>query len=476
MIISLMISFQQWFIFYGENMSDSTIAAIATGTSNAGISIVRLSGKDAIAICDKVFVGVNNKRITDYKSHSVHYGFIYDGDEKVDEVIIVLMKGPHSYTTEDIVEINCHGGMTVTYRILDLILKSGAKPAEPGEFTKRAFLNGRIDLSKAESVIDVINSQNDFALKNSMKQLSGYLYNIVYGIRKSLIYELAFIESALDDPEHFSTEGYPDKLKNIIEPYIVELEKLVNSFNDGIILKEGIDTAIVGKPNAGKSSLLNIFVGYDRAIVTDIAGTTRDVLSEHVNIDGIQLNITDTAGIRDTSDTIEKIGVDKSLECISRSDLILYVIDASIPLDENDEDIIKAISDKKVIVLLNKSDLNQVVTEEIITERLNCSVVPISAKYNNGIDELKNLIKKMFLSGDVKINEDVFITNARQKDALSEALFALKNVINSIECGMPEDFFSIDMMNAYDKLGLITGESVEDDLVEEIFKSFCVGK
>ncbi|MCR5272481.1 MAG: tRNA uridine-5-carboxymethylaminomethyl(34) synthesis GTPase MnmE [Lachnospiraceae bacterium] len=457
-------------------MSDSTIAAIATGTNNNGISIIRLSGDESISICDKIFKSVKNKKLTEFKSHTVHYGYIYDDDEKIDEVLVVLMKGPNSYTKEDVVEINCHGGFVVSYKILDLLIKMGARPAEPGEFTKRAFLNGRIDLSEAESVIDVINSQNDFALKNSMKQLSGYLFNIFDSIRKFLIHELAFIESALDDPEHFSTEGYPIKLREELIPHIGKIDKLIKSFNDGIILKEGIDTAIVGKPNAGKSSLLNLFVGYDRAIVTEIAGTTRDVLEEHINFDGLQLNITDTAGIRDTEDTIEKIGVNKSLECIENSNLILYVIDSSVPLDQNDEDIIKAVTDKKVIVLLNKSDLSQVVSEDDIKERLDCNVIPVSAKFNDGMEELKKLIREMFLSGDIKSNDEVFITNARQKDALVMAYDSLKNVIASIDDGMPEDFFSIDMMNAYDKLGLITGESVEDDLMEEIFKSFCVGK
>jgi len=457
-------------------MVGNTIAAIASGLSNTGIGIVRLSGDDSIEICDKIFKGVNNKTLADSKSHTIHYGHIFDGENLVDEVIVLLMKAPHSYTTENTVEINCHGGILVTRKILELVIKNGASPAEPGEFTKRAFLNGRIDLTKAESVIDVINSQNDFALNNSMKQLSGSLFNIIDPIRKSLIYELAFIESALDDPEHFSTDEYPEKLHGVIEKHIYEIKKLIDSFDDGAILREGINTAIVGKPNAGKSSLLNLFVGYERAIVTDIAGTTRDVLEEHINIEGIQLNIVDTAGIRNTEDTIEKIGVNKSIDCINKSDLILYVVDSSVKLDEADYEIVENIKDKKCIVLLNKSDLDGVITTDDLTKLLDCSVISISAKENIGIDSLKEEIKNMFFNGDIKLNDEVYITNARQKNALVNAYDSLRMVIDSIEMGLAEDFFSIDMMNAYEKLGLITGESVEDDLVEEIFKSFCVGK
>jgi len=457
-------------------MIGNTIAAIASGLSNTGIGIVRLSGEDSITICDKIFKGINNKALVDSKSHTIHYGHIYDGENLVDEVIVLLMKAPHSYTTENTVEINCHGGILVTRKILELVIKNGANPAEPGEFTKRAFLNGRIDLTKAESVIDVINSQNDFALNNSMKQLSGSLFNIIDPIRKSLIYELAFIESALDDPEHFSTDEYPEKLNVIIQKHILEIKKLIDSFDDGAILREGINTAIVGKPNAGKSSLLNLFVGYERAIVTDIAGTTRDVLEEHINIDGIQLNIVDTAGIRNTEDTIEKIGVNKSIDCINKSDLILYVVDSSVKLDEADFEIIENIKNKKCIVLLNKSDLESVTTAEDLNKILDCTVISISAKENIGIDSLKNEIKSMFFNGDIRLNDEVYITNARQKNALVNAYDSLNMVIDSINMGLAEDFFSIDMMNAYEKLGLITGESVEDDLVEEIFKSFCVGK
>ena len=361
-------------------------------------------------------------------------------------------------------------------RILETVIKYGARPAEPGEFTKRAFLNGRIDLSQAESVIDVINSKNDFALKSSLSQLNGAVLNNIKKIREAVIHEIAFIESALDDPEHVSLDGYQEKLADIVSQKIDEIQKLLDSSDNGQILKEGINTVILGKPNAGKSSLLNALVGKNRAIVTDIAGTTRDVLEEQINLNGIILNLIDTAGIRDTSDIIEQIGVEKAKEYADNADLIIYVIDSSTELDKNDFAIMEFLKDKKAIVLLNKNDLEVLTSKEIVEKYVDKSIISVSAKENVGIDELVDKVKELFFKGEVSFNDEVYITNIRQKNLLQNSLDSLELVNNSINDGMPEDFYSIDLMNAYQSLGLIIGESVEDDLVEEIFSKFCMGK
>ena len=458
-------------------MKSDTIAAIATAMTPAGIGIIRISGEDAFKIIDKIYKSKNgNKLLSQSDSHTVHYGFIFDGEDKIDEVMVLLMRAPNTYTREDTIEIDCHGGVFVMKRILETVIKYGARPAEPGEFTKRAFLNGRIDLSQAESVIDVINSKNDFALKNSLSQLNGAVLDNIKSIREELLHEIAFIESALDDPEHISLDGYPQKLRIIVEKVITVINKLLNSSDNGRILKEGINTVIVGKPNAGKSSLLNILVGSDRAIVTDIAGTTRDVLEEQINLDGITLNLVDTAGIRDTDDVVEKIGVDRAKQYADSADLIIYVIDSSTELDNNDMKIIEILKDKNAIVLLNKSDLSTITTADIVNKYLDKPIINISAKDRTGIDELECKISEMFLNGEISFNDEVYITNIRHKNSLSEALNSLKLVINSIDDDMPEDFYSIDLMNAYEELGLIIGESVEDDLMQEIFSKFCMGK
>ena len=410
------------------------------------------------------------------ETHTIHYGYVVDGEEVVDEVMLLIMKAPRSYTCEDTIEIDCHGGVLVMKKILETVLKYGARPAEPGEFTKRAFLNGRIDLSQAESVIDVINAQNELALKSSVSQLQGAVLEKIKDIRAVVLHEIAFIESALDDPEHVSLDGYPEQLHGIMSDAHAKVKKLLDSSDNGKMLKEGINTAIVGKPNAGKSSLLNILVGEERAIVTEIAGTTRDILQEQIQIGGIGLNVIDTAGIRDTEDIVEKIGVNKSREYIEKADLIIYVVDSSTELDENDQEIIEAIQDKKAIVLLNKSDLDTKTDATVLEKRLNKPILSISAKNNTGIHELEKLIEEMFFSGKLSFNDEVYITNIRQKNALAEAESSLKMVLQSIDDGMPEDFFTIDMMNAYEVLGTIIGESVGEDLVNEIFSKFCMGK
>lgn len=458
-------------------MKTDTIAAIATAMSNSGIGIVRISGDEALEVADRIFrPKKGSRKVSDMETHTIHYGYVVDGEEVVDEVMLLIMKAPRSYTCEDTIEIDCHGGVLVMKKILETVLKYGARPAEPGEFTKRAFLNGRIDLSQAESVIDVINAQNELALKSSVSQLQGAVLEKIKNIRAVVLHEIAFIESALDDPEHVSLDGYPEQLHGIMSDAHAKVKKLLDSSDNGKMLKEGINTAIVGKPNAGKSSLLNILVGEERAIVTEIAGTTRDILQEQIQIGGIGLNVIDTAGIRDTEDIVEKIGVNKSREYIEKADLIIYVVDSSTELDENDQEIIEAIQDKKAIVLLNKSDLDTKTDATVLEKRLNKPILSISAKNNTGIHELEKLIEEMFFSGKLSFNDEVYITNIRQKNALAEAESSLKMVLQSIDDGMPEDFFTIDMMNAYEVLGTIIGESVGEDLVNEIFSKFCMGK
>lgn len=454
-----------------------TIAAIATAMGNSGIGIVRISGDAAIEIADKIFRTKNGKlKIRDAATHTIHYGYVYDQGEWIDEVLLMLMKGPKSFTAEDTVEIDCHGGMLVTRRVLEAALKAGARLAEPGEFTKRAFLNGRIDLTQAEAVMDVIHAKNEYALKSSVGQLRGSVSKKIKELRGKLIYEIAFIESALDDPEHISLDGYGEKLLERMKDMEGELKRLVQSSSNGRVISEGIKTVILGKPNAGKSSLMNVLVGEDRAIVTDIAGTTRDILEEHIYLQGISLNVIDTAGIRSTDDVVEKIGVERAMEAAKEADLIIYVVDASRGLDENDFRIMEFIKDKKAVVLLNKSDLEPIVSAEEIKEKSNHAVIPISAKEETGIDRLEEEIKALFYEGKIDFNDQVLITNVRHAQALKEALDSVQMVEKSIEDGMPEDFFSIDLMNAYEKLGLIIGEAVEDDLVNEIFSKFCMGK
>lgn len=459
-----------------NDMKTDTIAAIATAMSNSGIGIVRLSGEEAVSIVDKIFVMRNQKKLADMPTHTIHYGHIKDGDEIIDEVMVLLMKGPKSYTREDTVEIDCHGGVYVVKRVLETVLKNGARPAEPGEFTKRAFLNGRIDLSQAESVIDIIHSKNEFALKSSLSQLSGVVSNKIKDIRAMILHEIAFIETALDDPEHISIDGYGEKLAVIVNDAIAKVQVLLKNSDNGKLLKEGISTVIVGKPNAGKSSLLNTLVGEERAIVTDIAGTTRDVLEEQINLNGIILNVIDTAGIRETDDVVEKIGVNKAKKYLEQADLVIYVVDSSTTLDENDFEIMEMLKERQAIILLNKSDLTPLTTAEEISNHVDKKMIQISAKEQSGIDEFEDTIKEMFFTGEVSFNDEVYITNIRHKNSLQETLTSLKLVLRSIEDEMPEDFYSIDLMNAYEELGTIIGEAVEDDLVNEIFSKFCMGK
>lgn len=456
---------------------EHTIAAIATSTmSSGGISVIRLSGEDAIKIADKIFKSVKGIKLTDVVSHTVHYGHIVSNEKVIDEVLVIVMRAPNTYTREDVVEIDCHGGILVTRKVLEACIDAGASPAQPGEFTKRAFLNGRIDLSQAEAVIDVINSKNDYALKSSVNQLDGVLSRKIRKIREIIINHVAYIEAALDDPEHISLDNYVDNVKNDVDNCVNIVDNLVKNAENGRIMHDGINTVILGKTNAGKSSLLNALAKEERAIVTDIEGTTRDVLEEQINIGGITLNLIDTAGIRKTEDIVENIGVEKAKKIASNADLIIYVVDGSRPLDNNDTEIMELIKEKKVIVLLNKSDIGQIVSKN----DLNClscyDIISISAKEETGLDKLEDSIKNLFFTGDITSNEEIYITNARHKSLLKEALNSLKLVSEGIDNGVSEDFLTIDLMNGYEKLGLIIGEAVEDDLADQIFSKFCMGK
>ena len=459
-------------------MKTDTIAAIATGMSNSGIGIVRISGDEALQVISRIYRNKKGepKDLGQVRSHTIHYGYIYDGEDRLDEVLVMIMKGPNSYTAEDTVEIDCHGGVFIVKKILETVIRNGARTAEPGEFTKRAFLNGRIDLAQAEAVADVIQSTNEYALKSSVSQLAGSVSRKIRELREKILFEIAFIESALDDPEHISLDGYPEHLLEALEPMVKQVERLLASCDDGRVMSEGIKTVILGKPNAGKSSLMNVLLGEERAIVTEIAGTTRDTLEEHIYLKGISLNVVDTAGIRDTEDVVEKIGVERAMKAAEDADLIIYVVDASVPLDENDRDIIEMIRNRKAVVLLNKTDLEQVVSVEELEKQTGHRVIPVSAKEETGIEELEKEIQSMFYQGDIDFNDEVYVTNIRHKTALTESLSSLKLVQKSIEDGMPEDFYSIDLMNAYEQLGTIIGEAVEDDLVNEIFSKFCMGK
>ena len=456
---------------------EHTIAAIATSTmSSGGISVIRLSGEDAIKIADKIFKSVKGIKLTDVASHTVHYGHIVSNEKVIDEVLVIVMRAPNTYTREDVVEIDCHGGILVTRKVLEACIDAGASPAQPGEFTKRAFLNGRIDLSQAEAVIDVINSKNDYALKSSVNQLDGVLSRKIRKIREIIINHVAYIEAALDDPEHISLDNYVDNVKNDVDNCVNIVDNLVKNAENGRIMHDGINTVILGKTNAGKSSLLNALAKEERAIVTDIEGTTRDALEEQINIGGITLNLIDTAGIRKTEDIVENIGVEKAKKIALNADLIIYVVDGSRPLDNNDTEIMELIKEKKVIVLLNKSDIGQIVSKN----DLNClscyGIISISAKEETGLDKLEDSIKNLFFTGDITSNEEIYITNARHKSLLKEALNSLKLVSEGIDNGVSEDFLTIDLMNAYEKLGLIIGEAVEDDLADQIFSKFCMGK
>ena len=497
-------------------MIKDTIAAIASGITSSGVGVIRISGPDSFTVADRIFFPhQGDGNVLKYKPYTMHYGYVCDVEKNnsginpkrinrdndhpetdknvsedgkilpdkksiIDEVVLLVFKGPKSFTGEDVIEIDCHGGIFVMNKILDIVLKNGARLAEPGEFTKRAFLNGRLDLSQAESVMDVISSSSDLSLKSSLAQLNGRISECIKSLRDNILHETAFIEAALDDPEHYSLDDYMPKLKNIVSDLIKKTDDLINSYDHGRAINDGINTVIVGKPNAGKSSLLNFLAGYDRAIVTDIAGTTRDTLTEKINISGITLNITDTAGIRETDDVIEKIGVDKAYDSIDLSDLILYVCDGSKPLSEEDNEIFNVIDDKiikgNVICLVNKNDMDVVADIKMLEEKFKDRFIMFSSKTGDGYETLKDMIYNIFSIDEIKINEEIMISKLRHVELLKSAKEKLEFVMDGIDNMITEDFLTGDLMAAYADLGKITGEAVEEDLVDKIFKDFCMGK
>ena len=476
----------------GVIMQDNnTIAGIASGIGG-GIGIIRVSGNKALEITGKIFrtkkyVDKKNGKVSenllwnsDYfikkKSHTISYGYIVDEYSIIDEVIVLLMKSPNSYTKEDVIEIDSHGGSFVVQKILELLLENGAKLATPGEFTKRAFLNGRIDLSQAEAVMKIISSENEFALNSAVKQLEGSVSGYIEEIRQEILHNLGLIEAALDDPEHYDLDLYRNDILRDVEDEINKLTGLIGRFDDGRMKSEGINTVIVGKPNAGKSSLMNLLLDEERAIVTDIAGTTRDIIEEKVYMGSIILNLVDTAGIRETNDLVENIGVGKAINYLEYSDFVIYVADSSVPMDESDNQIIGLLKNKTGVVLLNKSDLDVKLTEEEIKERLGWECIEFSNKTKSGLEQLSKYIKNSFLHGEISFNDQVYLTNIRHKEAVKYSLESLMKAKDTINAGLPEDFVTIDMMDAYKELGLINGETASEDLVNKIFNDFCMGK
>lgn len=451
---------------------NDTIAAISTALGESGIGIIRISGTDAVDIASRVL----DRGVRKAETHTIHYRHAVCKNEIIDEVLVSVMLAPRSYTGENTVEINCHGGVLAVERVLEEVLKAGASLAEPGEFSKRAFLNGRIDLSQAEAVMDIIQAKNRFALKAAVSQLSGTLSKKLKELRNQLLDETAWIEAALDDPEHYDLSGYPEELGKKTDAMIADLETLIRNAENGRVMKEGISTVILGRPNAGKSSLMNLLSGADRAIVTDIAGTTRDILTEHIRLAGLSLNLTDTAGIRESEDIVERIGVERARKAAEEADLLLLVIDGSSELQEADRLLLREIEEKNAIVLLNKSDLDTQISLEELQKLSSHPVILFSAKDGTGLSEMETTMREMFYHGNINFNDQIYITNSRHREALEQALASVRLVKQSIKNGLPEDFFSIDLQDAYESLGIITGETVEDDVVNRIFEKFCTGK
>ena len=456
---------------------DDTIAAIATAPGEGGIGIIRISGEKSRQVAQSIFKSKSGKMIKDYNARTLIYGTVVDNEKVIDEVLVAYMKGPNSYTAEDVIEINCHGGFISVKKILELILSKGVRLAEAGEFTKRAFLNGRIDLSQAEAIIDVIKSKTDMAHEVAQSQLEGSLAKKIKDLRMNVTEVLAHLEVSIDFAEEDVEEITYQTLEEKALELRNEIKKLYDTAESGKILRDGLKTVIVGKPNVGKSSLLNSILGENRAIVTDIAGTTRDVIEEFVNIKGIPLKIVDTAGIRETEDVVEKIGVEKSRESFSTADLVIMVLDASRKLSEEDMEILESLKNKKTIVLLNKMDLEPQIELEKIEEFVNSEdIIKISALKHQGIEELQDKIEAMVYHGSVKNSSNLMITNSRHKDALFKAYESINDAISAIEQRMPYDFIEVDFKNIWDYLGYINGDTVREDLLDTIFANFCIGK
>ncbi|MEE0452394.1 tRNA uridine-5-carboxymethylaminomethyl(34) synthesis GTPase MnmE [Peptacetobacter sp.] len=456
---------------------DDTIAAIATAPGEGGIGIIRISGPKSLEVAEEIFFSMSGKKIFEYPARTLIFGNIKDGDKKIDEVLVAYMKGPNSYTAEDVIEINCHGGFISVKRILELVLSKDVRLAEAGEFTKRAFLNGRIDLSQAEAVIDVINAKTDKAHEVAENQLDGSLSNRIREFREKVTELLAQVEVAIDYPEEDIEFIAYTTLEEKTRELNKDIKKLYETSESGKIFREGLKTVIVGKPNVGKSSLLNSILGENRAIVTDIPGTTRDVIEEFVNIKGIPLKIVDTAGIRETDDVVEKIGVEKSMASFDTADLIIMVVDSSSELSEEDREILEKVQGKETILLLNKTDLPQVIDEEEVKKYVNEeNIIKISALHNEGIENVHDRIEAMVYKGDIKSSSNVIITNSRHKDALYRAMKSAEDAMRAIEDRMPLDFVEVDLKNIWDYLGYINGDTVSEDLLDNIFHNFCIGK
>ncbi|GAA0116672.1 tRNA uridine-5-carboxymethylaminomethyl(34) synthesis GTPase MnmE [Clostridium senegalense] len=453
-----------------------TIAAVATSIGEGGVSIIRVSGDKALNIVSKIFKGKNNRNLDDIKTYTMRYGYIINSNgEHIDEVIVSYMKGPRSFTAEDVVEINCHGGVVATNRVMSEVLKVGARLAEPGEFTKRAFLNGRIDLSQAEAIIDIINAKTELSMKSALMQSEGGISKEINALRNELLQSIAHIEATVDYPEDDLEEVTAEGAAKTLKSMLIKIDELLASADEGKILREGLNTVIVGKPNVGKSSLLNALTKENRAIVTDVPGTTRDVIEEYINISGVPIKIVDTAGIRETEDVVEKIGVERSKEKINQADLIILILDSSRQLDEEDREIISYILDKKYIVLLNKLDLDGKIKKEDLKEFDSNYVFEISAKTGKNIDKVREAIKDLFFKGEVS-NDDIIITNTRHKEALFRAKENIQGAIDTLENTFAIDLASIDIRNAWSDLGKITGSTLEEDIIDKIFSEFCLGK
>lgn len=456
---------------------NETIAAISTANGEAGIGIVRMSGDDSVKIADKIFKSVSKKSLFDIENRKMAYGHIYDGDKLVDEVLIVKMLAPHTYTREDVVEIYCHGGIISVRKILNLLLDKGAVLAERGEFTKRAFLNGRLDLTQAEAVIDIIKSKSDLSYDMSIRQLEGSLKGKLDEVKENLISISSLIVANIDFPEDEIEEATFDKLRSYTEDALEIIEKLLENSNRGMLLRDGINTIILGKPNVGKSTLLNKLLRFDKAIVTDVAGTTRDIISDYINLDGILLKLTDTAGIRDTKDLVEKIGVDRAKSEIDSADLIIAIFDGSRKIDQDDYEIIDLIKNKKSIIIFNKDDLDQAVSEEEIEKLVDGKdYLRTSMQDAQDISKIENIIKDMFFEGEISTTSDVYVNNVRHIRALEKTKKALLDVIEDINNEMFLDLMEVNVNNALMSLGEITGETNTEDILDRVFSEFCIGK
>ncbi|WP_396022409.1 tRNA uridine-5-carboxymethylaminomethyl(34) synthesis GTPase MnmE [Bombilactobacillus folatiphilus] len=451
-----------------------TIAAISTPIGEGAISIVRLSGEQALTLANRVTTGVD---LTQVASHTIHYGHVIDPQTKqvLDEVMISVMKAPKTFTREDVVEINTHGGLLATNRVLQVLIGQGARLAEPGEFTKRAFLNGRIDLTQAESVMDLIRAKTDRAMDQALQQLDGSLNHLIQNLRQEILEVLAQVEVNIDYPEYDTEELTTKMLSEKAQQVQQRITQLLKTAQEGQILNQGLKTAIVGKPNVGKSSLLNVLAKQERAIVTDVAGTTRDVIEQFANVNGIPLQLVDTAGIHETDDKVEKIGVDRSRQELQRADLVLLVLDGSRPLDEEDQVLLQKTATQKRIIIINKQDLAQAFKPQDVSANAD-SVIQISAVAQAGIDQIEQQIQQMFFAGIQRQQDGAVLTNARQVGLLQQAQQSLKDVLTGIKQGMPIDLVQIDMTNCWDQLGEITGESAPDELITQLFSQFCVGK